>query len=115
MAMPSLLLPNIISFKPHSRGNEVVQVSNTESNIADFLAARGYGVALVSSVDQILYGIRSSKYDESSLGEPGLSGRIRSTLLVLDGGVFRALPISLKKPFYDEGNWFFAPAAAIHC
>jgi len=87
--------------------NDWVEKNNAESNIADFLAARGYGVALVSFVSHTFSGIRSPKFNEGSLGEPGFSGLIRSALLVLDGGVFRTLPIVLKKSFYNEGNWFF--------
>lgn len=85
-----------------------IEKNNAASNIADYLAYRGYGVALVSCVDVTLYGIKSPKFNICSLGEPGLIGLLRSVLLVLDGGVFRTLPIVLKKPFYDEGNWFFA-------
>ncbi|MHB8138220.1 MAG: sulfatase-like hydrolase/transferase [Smithellaceae bacterium] len=85
-----------------------IEKNNIELNIADYLASRGYGVALVSGTEQTLSGIRSPKFNEGVLGEPGLSGRIRSVLLVLDGGVFRTLPIAFKKSFYGEGRWFFA-------
>jgi len=84
-----------------------IEKNNAEFNIADYLAAKGYDTALVSFAGQTLAGIRSPKFHLASLGEPGVSGWLRPALLVLDGGVFRTLPIVLKKSFYDEGNWFF--------
>jgi len=89
--------------------NDWMKKKYAEFNMPDYFAARGYGVALTSFNDgYTLSGIRSPIFNEGSLGEPMLSDRLRSALLVLDGGVFRALPIVFKKSFYNEGNWFFS-------
>lgn len=87
---------------------EWTREKNSEGNIADYHAEKGWGVDLVSSVPDTLDGVKSSKSAISSLGEQAGLAKLKNATMVMDGGFFRSLPTIMKPGFYDEGNWFFA-------
>ena len=90
---------------------EWLEANNKTHNLADYYVDQGYGVSLVSAQPETLGGIKAKKTSLFDFDNTHWLGFNLQQLLVLDGGLFKALPTKWKPLIYNQGRWLCAQLA----
>lgn len=109
-ALPLILTGK--SYKNETPVKEWIQSNNKVKNIVDYYADKDYGAGLISMVAPMVFnGINTNPTPIEQFLNKKWVGLSSKSLFILDGGLFRALPTTIKPAFYDGDNWFFSRLA----
>lgn len=103
-------LPLIVSgsfYKNEVPFRDWLKSAYAKGNLPDYFSEKGYGVSLVSIDPNLFSGIRSQTCMPINYFT-NYKGINKQRFLIIDNGLFRALPTKIKPYIYDDSRWFLS-------